>query len=87
MEEAGAAGVIAQAWFGIHAPAATPRPIINRIHAEAVKVVQEPSVRDRFLAEGAEPVGSTPEQFGRFVANEISKWTRVVKAAGIKAEF
>ena len=44
-------------------------------------------MRDRFLAEAAEPVGSSPEQFGKFVAEEISKWTRVVKTAGIRAEF
>ena len=87
MEEAGVPGVVSVAWFGIHAPLGTPRPIINRIHAEAVKVVREPSIRDRFLAESAEPVGSTLEEFTKFVENEVAKWTRVVKAAGIKAEF
>ena len=87
MEEGGVPGVVSVAWFGIHAPAKTPRAIIDRIHAEAVKVVQDPTIRDRFLAETAEPVGSRPEQFGKFVANEITKWTRVVKAAGVKAEF
>ena len=87
MEEAGVPGVVSVAWFGIHAPRGTPRPIIDRIHAEAVKVVNEPAIRERFLAESAEPVGSTPEQFGAFVANEVAKWTRVVKAARIKADF
>ncbi len=87
MEEAGVPGVISVAWFGLMAPAGTPRAIIDRLHAEAVKVVQEPAIRDRFLAETAEPVGSTPAQFGKFISNEISKWTRVVKAAGIKAVF
>lgn len=87
MEEAGVPGVVSVAWFGIHAPARTPRPIIDRVHAEAVKVLQEPSVRERFISESAEPVGSTPEAFAKFVAGEVTKWTRVVKAAGIKAEF
>jgi tripartite-type tricarboxylate transporter receptor subunit TctC len=87
MEEAGVPGVVSVAWFGIMAPAGTPRAIIDRLHAEAVKVVQEPTIRDRFIAETAEPVGSTPAQFGKFIANEIGKWTRVVKAAGIKAVF
>jgi tripartite-type tricarboxylate transporter receptor subunit TctC len=87
MEEAGVPGVVSVAWFGIMAPAGTPRAIIDRLHAEAVKVVQEPTIRDRFIAETAEPVGSTPAQFGKFISNEISKWTRVVKAAGIKAVF
>ena len=85
--ESGIPGVIAVAWFGIHAPSATPKAIIARLHDEAVKVVREPSIRDRFLADGADPVGSTPDEFGRFVASEIGKWTKVVKAAGIKAEF
>jgi tripartite-type tricarboxylate transporter receptor subunit TctC len=87
MEEAGVPGVVSVAWFGIHAPRGTPRAIVDRIHAEAVKVVQEPAIRERFLAESAEPVGSTPEQFAKFIENEVGKWTRVVKAAGIKVEF
>jgi tripartite-type tricarboxylate transporter receptor subunit TctC len=87
MDEAGVPGVVSVAWFGIMAPAGTPRAIIDRLHAEAAKVVQEPTIRDRFIAETAEPVGSTPAQFGKFISNEISKWTRVVKAAGIKAVF
>ncbi len=86
MEEAGTPGVIAVAWFGIHAPRATPKTIVARLHAEAGKVLQDPVVRQRFESEGAEIVGSTPEQFAKFVANEITKWTGVVKAAGVKAE-
>jgi len=86
MNEAGTPGVIAVAWFGIHAPRATPKAIVARLHAEVVKVLQDPVVRQRFESEGADIVGSTPEQFSSFVANEITKWTRVVKEAGIKAE-
>ena len=87
MAEAGVPGVIATAWFGIHAPRATPGPIVTRLHAEAVRVLQDPAVRQRFESDGAEPVGSTPAQFQRFIADEIAKWTKVVKEAGIKAEF
>jgi tripartite-type tricarboxylate transporter receptor subunit TctC len=86
MEEAGTPGVIAVAWFGIHAPRATPKAIVARLHAEAGKVLQDPVVGQRFESEGAEIVGSTPEQFAKFVTNEITKWTGVVKAAGVKAE-
>lgn len=86
MEEAGTPGVIAVAWFGIHGPRATPKAVVARLHAEAVKVLQDPTVKQRFETEGADIVGSTPEQFAGFVANEIGKWTKVVKAAGIKAE-
>ena len=85
--ESGIPGVIAVAWFGIQAPAGTPKAIIARLHEESVKVVREPSIRDRFIADGADPVGSTPDEFRKFIANEIDKWTKVVKAAGIKAEF
>lgn len=87
VEESGIPGVIAVAWFGIHAPSRTPKAILARLHDEAVKVVREPSIRDRFLADGADPVGSTPDQFRAFVSNEIAKWNKVVKASGIKVEF
>src|SRR5688572_5177381 len=87
MAEAGVPGVVATAWFGIHAPSATPKAIVSRLHGEAVRVLQDPTVRQRFEGDGAEPVGSSPAQFQQFVANEIAKWTKVVKDAGIKAEF
>ena len=87
MEEAGVPGVVAMAWFGIHAPRATPKPIVARVHAAAVKVLQDPAIRQRFASEGADVIGSSPDDFSRFVANEIAKWTKVVKEAGIKAEF
>jgi tripartite-type tricarboxylate transporter receptor subunit TctC len=86
MEEAGVPGVIAVAWFGIHAPKATPPAIVARVHAEAVKTLQDPVIKQRFISEGADAVGSSPQQFSRFVADEIAKWTKVVKVSGIKAE-
>jgi tripartite-type tricarboxylate transporter receptor subunit TctC len=87
MEEAGVPGVVAVAWFGMHAPKATPKSIIARLHDEAVNVLRDPIVKQRFSTEGADAVGSSPEQFARFVADEIAKWTKVVKVGGIKAEF
>ena len=87
MEEAGVPGVIAVAWFGIHAPRATPQAVVARLHAEAVKTLQDPVVKQRFATEGADAVGSSPRQFTQFVADEITKWTKVVKDGGIKAEF
>lgn len=84
--EGGVPGVVAMAWFGIHAPKATPKPVIARLHAAAVKVLQDPTVKQRFETEGADAVGSSPDQFTRFISGEIAKWTRVVKAGGIKAE-
>ena len=87
MAEAGAPGVVAVAWFGVHGPAATPAAIKSRLHGEIAKALQDPAVRARFVNEGADVVGSTPQDFTGFISNEISKWTKVVKAAGIKAEF
>jgi tripartite-type tricarboxylate transporter receptor subunit TctC len=84
--EAGYPGVLATAWFGIQAPKATPQAIVARLHAETIKVLQDPGVRQRFETEGADVIGSGPEQFSAFIANEIAKWTKVVKDAGIKAE-
>jgi len=86
MEEAGVPGVVAVAWFGIHAPRATPPAIIARLHAEAAKTLQDPVVKQRFATEGADVIGSSPQQFAKFVADEIAKWTKVVKTGGIKAE-
>jgi len=84
--EAGVPGVVASAWFGIQAPRGTPKPIVDRLHADTVRVLQDAAIRQRFEAESAEVVGSTPEEFRSFIGNEIAKWTKVVKDAGIKAE-
>lgn len=84
--EAGYPGVLATAWFGIQAPKATPQTIVARLHAETIKALQDPGVRQRFETEGADVIGSSPAEFSAFIANEIAKWTKVVKDAGIKAE-
>jgi len=86
MEEAGVPGVVAVAWFGIQAPRGTPKAIIARLHDETLKTLQDPTVRQRFETEGADIVGSTPAQFGKFISAEIAKWTKVVKDGGIKPE-
>lgn len=87
MEEAGVPGVVAVGWFGIHAPKATPQTVIARVHDEAIKVLRDPTIRQRFSTEGADVVGSSPQEFAQFVAEEIAKWTKVVKDGGIKAEY
>jgi tripartite-type tricarboxylate transporter receptor subunit TctC len=73
-------------WFGLAAPAATPRELVTKLHADFSKVLQQPEVRDRLLAMGADVVGSTPEQFGAFMRAETTKWARVIKEANIRAE-
>ncbi|MES2564377.1 MAG: tripartite tricarboxylate transporter substrate binding protein [Pseudomonadota bacterium] len=86
LAEAGVPGYDANAWFGIFAPAGTPQAIVNRLNAEIVRIVKLPETRERFLTLGAEPVGSTAEQFGAFFKTEVAKWARVVKESGARVE-
>jgi tripartite-type tricarboxylate transporter receptor subunit TctC len=84
MIEAGVAGYESTTWFGILAPAATPRDIVAQVSSDVAAVVQAADVRERFAAAGAEPIASTPEAFAETIRTETAKWARVVKAAGIK---
>jgi tripartite-type tricarboxylate transporter receptor subunit TctC len=73
-------------WYGPLAPARTPRETILRINADLMKTLQRPDVRERLAAEGAEPLGSTPEQFGAYIQKEIARWSRVIRDTGVRAE-
>ncbi|MBY0437913.1 MAG: tripartite tricarboxylate transporter substrate binding protein [Burkholderiales bacterium] len=84
--ESGVPGFEYSSWTGLLAPAKTPRPVIERVHAEAVKAVNNPEMKALLATEGAEPVGSTPAQFAAQINAEIARWTQVVKAAGIRAD-
>ena len=84
--EAGVPGYEAVQWFGVLAPAGTPRPIVQRLHDDSVKVLQLPNVKELLVKDGAEPVGNTPEQFAAFIKAETIKWAKVVKDAGIQQE-
>jgi tripartite-type tricarboxylate transporter receptor subunit TctC len=84
--ESGIPGFAVTSWFGVAAPAKTPRPIIDRLHSEIVRALNTPDLRERMQGMGADPVGNTPEQYTAFVQNEITKWGKVIKAAGIKGE-
>ena len=86
MIESGLPGYVVSGGFGLLAPAATPREIIKKLNAEAVKVVAMPEVRKRLANEGADPVGSTPEEYDAYIRSDIEKWIKVVEKAGIKAE-
>jgi tripartite-type tricarboxylate transporter receptor subunit TctC len=85
-EATGFAGYEASTWQGFVFPAATPRPIVQRMADETVKVLGMSDVRARLRDLGYEPVGSTPAQFGAYIKAELAKWTKVIKGAGIKAE-
>jgi tripartite-type tricarboxylate transporter receptor subunit TctC len=74
------------AWFGVFAPARTPRPVIDRLNAEFVKILAMPDVRQKLAVHGVQPGGGTPESLRDFLASEIDKWGKVVRDAGIRAE-
>lgn len=84
--EAGVPGYEVIQWYGIVAPANTPRDVIAKLHGEIVNILKSPEVREKLAADGADPVGSTPEQFAAFIREEIVKWSKVVKSAGIRVE-
>src|SRR5688572_2278869 len=84
--ETGIKGYEVTTFYGISAPAKTPRPIIDRLHGEIVKVLNSPDIRQKLQDLGADPVGNTPEQYTAYMQAEIAKWTKVIKAAGIKGE-
>ena len=86
VDESGVPGFEVTAWFGVSAPAKTPRAIVERLHSEIVRAVKSPDLRERIVAAGVEPVTTTPEEYTRFVQNEIAKWAKVIRAAGIKGE-
>jgi len=85
--EAGLPGYEAVQWYGLLAPAGTPRDIVLKLHAGVVKALQDAAVKKRFIDDGAEPAASaSPEDFSTLIRVEIAKWAKVVKAAGIQPE-
>jgi tripartite-type tricarboxylate transporter receptor subunit TctC len=84
--ESGLAGFDVSTWFGLFVPAGTPRPVVDRLHAEFTKALAAPDVREKMLNLGAEPVGSTPEQFAAYVKAEAAKYAKLVKASGAKVD-
>ena len=84
--ESGVPGFEVSAWYGVLAPAGTPRSIITRVSDELARMVRTPEVRESLLAQGNDPVGSTPEEFARHLRIEIDKWSKVARAAKLQAE-
>lgn len=84
--EAGLPGYEASGWYGLLAPAATPKAVIARLHAESAKALRLPDVVERLSGQGAEPVGNSPEEFTAFIRSEIDKWANLVRAANMKPE-
>jgi tripartite-type tricarboxylate transporter receptor subunit TctC len=73
-------------WFGLFAPAGTPKDVIAKWNTEVVKILNSPDMRERLTAQGAEPAPTTPEQFAAFVASELPKYAKIVKASGAKVD-
>ena len=83
VSEAGVAGYEATSWYGLMAPAGTPKHIIAKLNAESNRVLAMQDVKDKLLAVSIETAGGTPEAFGKFIRAELDKWGPIVKAAGV----
>ena len=83
-DESGLKGFEASSWFGLVAPAGTPRPIIQRLHAETVRALRSPDMQERFGNLGARLVGNTPDEFAAFIVAERAKWQKIVRGANIR---
>ena len=86
MNEAGVPGYDVSQWFGLTAPAKTPKPIVAKLNAEIGKILQEPEMKARIAADGAEPVGGSSEEFGAHISRDVAKWAKVVKHIGLQPE-
>jgi tripartite-type tricarboxylate transporter receptor subunit TctC len=84
--ESGLPGFDVEPWFGIVAPAGTPTAIVNRLNAEIGKIMQQNDVKEMLASVGAAPSISSPQEFGKFIDSEVTRWAEVVKASGAKAE-
>jgi len=79
-------GFEAAGWFGYAAPARTPKEVVAALNKEIVRILALPDVRERLIAQGAEPVGDTPEQFAQYIKSEAAKWGKVIKTLNLKIE-
>ena len=84
--EAGVPGYEAMQWYGLLAPAGTPTAVVERVHAQAIVALRSPEMKARLAADGAEPLGTTPAEFGAYIKRELDKWARVRDAAHIERQ-
>ena len=85
--EAGLTGFDVSAWYGLLAPAGTPKAVVTRIHDEVVKILATPEMKERFLTTiGGDPVGGTPDQLAADIKSDIARWAKIVKQSGLKIE-
>jgi len=86
IREAGITGADVLIWYGVVVPAATPKDVIARLNREIVKLMALPDVRDKFAQQSVDPASSTPEEFAQLIRDEVARWTKVIRSAGIKLE-
>ncbi len=84
--EAGLRDFEVTTWYGVLAPAGTPKNVVNRLNAELVKIMHSPELKERLAATGTDPLTSTPEEFAAYIKREIAKWGDVIRKAGVKAD-
>ena len=84
--ESGVPGFSVTGWWGILAPALTPKPIVAQVHRDIAHVFSTPDMQERLAADGIEPVASTPEQFDAYIRQEMARWAQIVKNAGIRPD-
>lgn len=84
--ESGFPGFDASSWFGLVGPAGLPREIAQKIQAEVARILKDPGLREKFIQQGADPSGNTPEEFGQYMREETAKWAKIVKASGAQAD-
>jgi tripartite-type tricarboxylate transporter receptor subunit TctC len=86
MAEAGIAGFDISTWYGLFAPAGTPKDVVAKWNADVTKILNSPDVRARLVADGAEPSPDSPDDFAKFIASELAKYARIIKASGAKVD-
>ena len=86
IREAGVEGADVLIWYGVVAPAATPKDVIARLNRDIVKIMGAPDVREKFAQQGVDPASSTPEEFAQLIREEVTRWAKVIRSAGIKLE-
>jgi tripartite-type tricarboxylate transporter receptor subunit TctC len=84
--ESGYPGFDASSWFGLVGPAGLPREIALKVQGEVARILRDPAMREKFIQQGADPMGNTPDEFGQYMKDETAKWAKVVKASGAQAD-